>query len=204
MTATLRNLLIAGAVLAFLIIGLLFGAIGWNNSVVAAEQGVIAQWRDNQNQYDSFWKKVQEVAQVPSKYKDDFKELLVAETTAKFGEGGSQAGVQWFKDRDINFSDKMYVTVQNVIESGRNDFKRGQSELVDKQRVFGTEIKKFPGSFMARMMGIPNAVQGVYAPKQDLDGDGKLSVLDYPIVTSQKTQGVFDSGQENETVQVFK
>lgn len=203
MSTTIRNLLTVAGVFLFLGVGLLFGAIGWHNDVVAAEEGVVAQWRDNQNQYDSFWKKVKEVAQVPDKYKEDFKDLLVSETQAKFGKEGSKAAFQWFKDRDINFSDKMYVKVQNVIEAGRNDFKRGQTELVDKQRRFSTEIKQFPGSLMAGMMGVPGPVAGKYAPKEDIDGDGKLTVLDYPIVTSARTKGVFESGEENEVVNVF-
>jgi hypothetical protein len=203
MTATLRNLLIAGAVFAFIGIGFIVTIISWNNGVVAAEQGVLAQWRNNQNEYDSFWKKVQEVAQVPGKYKEDFKDLLVSETSAKYGASGSQATFQWFKDRDINFSSEMYVKVQNVIESGRNDFKRGQTELVDKQRRLTTEVKQFPGSMLASLMNVPAPVHGKYAPKEDIDGDGKLTVLDYPIVTSSKTEAVFESGKDDAPIAVF-
>lgn len=203
MSSTIRNLIIAGGVLLVLGFAILVGTIGWHNDVVDAEEGVKAQWLDNQNQYDSFWKKVKEVAQVPDKYKEDFKDLLVSETRSKFGKEGSKAQFQWFKDRDINFSDKMYVKVQNVIESGRNDFKRGQTELLDKQRILRATIKKFPGSLMSWMFSVPEEVRGKHAPKEDLDGDGRKTVLDYPIVTSSKTQTVFDSAKEDEPVDVF-
>lgn len=198
-----RILLIAFAVFVFAGIGTALGAIGWNNDIVAAEEGVKAQWLDNQNQYDSFWKKVQEVAQVPGKYKEDFKELLVAETQAKFGPEGSKAQMQWFQDRQINFSSEMYVKVQNVIEAGRNDFKRSQSELLDKQRRLRSEVRQFPGSWIAKFTGMPSILSGKIAPKEDLDGDGRLTALDFPIVTSAKIHAVFDSGEENETVNVF-
>ena len=199
----MKFLVIFGSIF-LLVLGFLLSAIGWQNEVIASEQGVLAQYRDNQNQYDSFWKKVKETAQVPDKYKNDFKDILVSETTSKYGPEGSKATFQWFQDRNIVLSEQMYMKVQNIIESGRNDFKRGQSELVDKQRVLSTNLKQFPGRMVASFFDLPNDVKGAYAPKQDLDGDGKLTVLDYPIVTSGKTQEVFGSGLENSEVDVFR
>jgi len=190
---------------AFVILGVvgIFSGIGWYDEAVAKEEGVKAQYKDNQNEYDSFWKKVQETAQVPGRYKDDFKDLLVSETEAKFGEQGSQATMQWFQDRQIQFSDQMYVKVQNLIESGRNDFKRGQTLLLDKQRIFSVYTKTFWGRTLARFSEMPSTLHGDLAPSKDVDGDGRLTVLDYTIVTSSKTKGIFAAGEENEIVNVF-
>lgn len=199
----IRMFAIAGAALVILVIVSLFSGIGWYDEAVAKEEGVKAQYKDNQNEYDSFWKKVQETAQVPGKYKDDFKEVLVAETEAKFGDQGSQATMQWFQDRQINFSDQMYVKVQNLIESGRNDFKRGQTLLLDKQRIFSVYTKTFWGRMLGRFMDMPSVLHGDLAPTKDVDGDGRLTVLDYTIVTSSKTKGIFATGEENEVVNVF-
>jgi len=175
---------------------------GWYDGAVAAENGVKAQWKSNQNTYDAFWKKVQEVAQVPSQYKDDFKELLVAETQAKFGAEGSKATFQWFKDRNINFDASLYRKVQDVIESGRDDFKRSQDMLTDRQRVYTNKVEGWWGGILASHYGFPREVKGDVAPPKDLDGDGKLTVLDYPIVTSARTKKAFQTG-EDEQIDVF-
>jgi hypothetical protein len=204
MTLTHRLLLIAGA--GTLLIGLiLFGtAVSWYDTAISLEEATTMQYQENQNQYDSFWKKVKETAQVPDKYKEDFKELLVSETQAKFGPQGSQAAFQWFKDRDINFSDKLYTKVQDVIEAGRNDFKRSQTDLLDKQRKYRVHVHSFFGRMWAGIYDMPHALSGDLAPPSDQDGDGRLTALDYNIVTSGKTKKTFASGEENEVVKVFE
>lgn len=183
-------------------IGIFFAMVGWHNDAVAAENGVKAQWKSNQNTYDAFWKKVQEVAQVPSQYKEDFKELLVQETTAKYGAEGSKATVQWFKDRAILLDSSLYHKVQDVIEVGREDFKRSQNMLLDRQRVYTNTLEGWWGDILARHYGFPREVRGDVAPPKDADGDGRLTVLDYPIVTSARTQKAFQTGQDDE-ISVF-
>jgi len=187
-----------------LVAGLFIAGASWFNGAVKLEEAVTAQYKDNQNRYDAFWKKVQEVAQVPGQYKNDFKDLLVSETQAKFGPEGSKAAFQWFKDRDINFDGSQYRQVMAVVESGRNDFKRSQSELLDKQRVLKTKLRGFFGRVWAGFYDFPVAVLGEFAPPKDLDGDGKITVLDYPIVTSAKTEAVFQEGKDNAPLKVFQ
>lgn len=199
-----RIWLVAVVVLVILGVTSCSTAVSWYNDAVTLEESVKAQFDDNKNQYDSFWKKVKEVAQVPDKYKDDFKDLLVAEKKAQFGEGGSKAQFQWFKDRDINFDNSQYRKIQDVIESGRNDFKRSQTELRDKQRIYSVHVKSFWGRMWAGFYDMPSVLHGELAPQSDLDGDGRRTVLDYPIVTSAKTKAIFAEGEENEVVKVFE
>lgn len=197
-----KGKIIAIVVPAVVALVLVFKSLGWYNEAVSLEKTTKAQYLDNKNEYDAFWKKVKEVAQVPERYKDDFKEVLVAETSAKFGEGGSEAMMQWFKDREINFDAGQYQKIQNVIESGRNDFKRAQSLLLDKQRKYEVHLEKAFGSLVSGIFGMPKEVRGELAPRSDRDGDGILTVLDYPIVTSKKTEKAFDAG-EDEAIDVF-
>ena len=190
-----------------LAVALTFGAtcassISWHNSAVKLENTTKAQWVDNQNTYDAFWKKVTEVAQVPAQYKDDFKDLLATETGAKYGPKGSQAQMQWFKDRAINLDASMYKQLMQVIEAGRDDFKRAQTMLSDKQRRYSDKLEMFPGSMWASWHDFPRVVKGDAAPPKDGDGDGVLTVLDYPIVTSAKTKKAFATG-EDEALDVF-
>ena len=191
-------------VVLILILGALFGGgyISFYNSAVKAENSVKAQYQSNKNSYDAFWKTVKETAQVPDKYKEDFKEVLVGNTEARYGEDGSKAQWAWIQEHAVNFDSGMYNKLMTIIESGRAEFKRGQDLLLDKQRAYQNHLQSFWGSMLASMAGFPNVVLGELAPATDLDGDGIKTVLDYKIITSKKTEAAFQTG-EAEALDVF-
>ena len=195
-----------GLIVAVIAAVFLFGscAVGfsWYGDAVDLETATTAQYRSNQNEYDSFWKSVTEVAQVPSKYKDDFKDVLIGDTTAKYGANGSQAAVQWFTDRDVKLDPALYSRVQTVIEAGRNSFKRGQNDLLDRQRRYSSHLRAVTGKLLGGFLGFPSDLAGDLRPPKDIDGDGKYTALDYDIVTSGKTKAAFATG-EDEAVDVF-
>ena len=201
---SLRNriLLGAGVAAALLSLTVWLVMIGWYNDANSLENTARAQWLSNQNTYDAFWKSVREVAQVPERYKNDFKEVLVAEAEARYGEGGSKATFQWIQERAVNFDASQYRKIQDVIESGRQDFKRSQNELLDKQRKFRNVTTGYWGGLLASHYGFPRALTGAEAPPKDRDSDGRLTVFDYPIVTSTKTERAFKEAKDEE-VSVF-
>lgn len=178
------------------LLAMILSVMSWYNTGVGLQQATIAQYRNNQNKYDAFWKSVREVAQVPRQYKEDFKDLVVSETEAKFGEGGSSAMFQWFQDRNLNLNAQVYTKVQTVIEAGRADFKRGQADLLDRQRRAATHYSTAWGRF-ARMIADPyKEVKGELKPPKDLDGDGRFTIFDYDIVTSGRTKQAFQTGED--------
>lgn len=191
---------LAGAgVLLLFIIG---SYISFYNTAVKLENATRAQYQQNQNNYDAFWKKISEMAQVPDKYKDDFKEVLVGNMEARYGKGGSKAQWQWIQEHAVNLDPKVYEKLMTAIEAGRNDFEQNQKMLLDKQRRYHDHVESFGGSIWAGFSGHPKEVMGELAPTKDLDGDGKLTVLDYPIVTSGKTKQAFAEG-EDDALDVF-
>lgn len=198
----MKGALIALVAVVVIGLGILFGVMGWYDTGVGLQETTLAQYRDNQNKYDAFWKSVQEMAQIPAKYKEDFKEILVAETGAKFGPQGSQAMFQWFKERELKLPSETYTKVQTAIEAGRADFKRGQKMLVDKQRAARQHRKKIWGKFCLIFTDFLDEINGELKPPKDLDGDGKYTILDYDIVTSKQTKKAFETG-EAEAINVF-
>jgi hypothetical protein len=198
---------IVGIVLVSIVIifGMVAGCGGcsWYNTGISLQETTLAQYRDNQNVYDNMWKKIVETAQVPAQYKEDFKQILVADNTAKFGPDGSQASFQWFKERNITLAPELYLQVQRVIESGRNDFRQGQTMLQDKQFRLRTHRKQIFGA-VCRAFGFDflDDLNGELKPPRDLDGDGGYTVLDYDIVTSSRTKEAFQTG-EDAPVKVF-
>jgi len=197
-----RGIIIAIASVAVLGLVLVFSYIGFYNNAVRLENAVSAQYESNKNSYDSFWKKISEMAQVPDKYKEDFKDVLVGNMEARYGDGGSKAQMQWIQEHSVAFDSSLYQKVMTAIESGRNDFRQGQDDLLDKQRVYKNHLQSFGGSLWAGFGGFPREIGGELTPSSDRDGDGIKSVLDYRIVTSKRTEAAFDSG-EDEAIDVF-
>lgn len=182
--------------------GLIAGIISWYSTGISLQETTLAQYRDNQNKYDAFWKSVTEVAQIPDKYKTDFKDIVLSETRAKYGDSGSNAMFQWFQDRNLTLPSEIYTKIQTVIESGRADFKRGQQDLLDKQRRTRTHYKTVLGSFCRIFTDFLENVEGELKPIKDLDGDGRYTVLDYDIITSRRTKRAFETG-EDDPIDVF-
>lgn len=191
-------------VLSILALGAAFSGcatVSTYNSLTSQEKGVTATWRDSQVQYDTFWKKVKEVAQVPETYKDALKDIMLSTTEARYKD--KDPAFLMITEANPTLDPSMYVQVQRVIEAGRNDFAQTQRTLVDRQRAFDTALSTFPNNMLAGFLGFPHEVNGEYRPVKDLDGDGKYTVLDYPIVSSGKTQEVFATGREDEELDVF-
>jgi hypothetical protein len=172
------------------------GACSFHDESVELEESVSAQWRQNQNNYDKFWKSITEMVQIPEQYKDDFKDVLVGNTEARYGKGGSDAQWQWIQEHAVEYDSSMYRQIMTAIEAGREDFEDNQKKLIDKQRRYKTHLHSATGKFWRKWMDFPNEVTGSGAPPEDADGDGFLTVLDYPIVTSKKTKKAFAEGED--------
>ena len=197
----MKGIFIPLSILAALFLAALFAVLATYNSLNSQEKGIQATWRDSAVQYDAFWKKVKEVAQVPESYKDAFKEVILTTTEARYRD--KDPAFLMITEANPQLDPSMYVQVQRVIEAGRNNFAQTQRTLVDRQRAFDTALSSFPNNVIAGMFGFPHEVNGEFRPTKDLDGDGKYTVLDYSTVTSGKTQEVFSTGREDEALDVF-
>src|SRR3989338_6872771 len=103
---------IALAVCGTIVVGavlLVFGYIGFTNTANQAENGIRAQYADNQNVYDNGWKEVKEKAQVPGVYEKHLKELYDDAMHGRYGENGSQAVLQFIKEQNPTLAPELYV-----------------------------------------------------------------------------------------------
>ena len=155
--------------------------IGINNNLVMQEEGLKAQYKQNQNNYDNYWKKLRETAQVPDQYASDLKKLYDGTMTGRYGADGSKAMFQMIKEQNPNLDASMYKNIQQMIESGRNSFETEQKMLLDKKRVYQISLHTFPNSMLASFLGFP---------KIDLDK--------FDIITSERTDKAFESKRDDE------
>jgi hypothetical protein len=150
--------------IVLLVFGCVFDACAINNSAVRQENGLEAQYQQNQNNYANYFNKLKEIASVPAMYTADLEKVYKGAITARYGSEGSKAVVQFIQEHNPNFNDGLYTKIQQVIESGRNSFEADQKTLLDKRRVYQDTLGELPGSLMAHAMGFPKVDLKKYDP----------------------------------------
>lgn len=159
------------------------GALGYRQDCVKAEAGIEAQYKQNQNNYDQMWKKFKEVAVVPERYVAALKDLWSKTMTARYGDGGAKAMFQFIGEQNPNLDSAVYTQLQRTIEAGRNSFMADQQQLLDKKRQYEVLLKGTSSLFYNMWFGFP-----------------RMDLSKYDIVTSEKTEKVFESKKDNETI----
>lgn len=174
MGTVLKASLVFFAIVFCILFTLIVTVINVNNTCILLEASIVAQYSQNQNNYDNFFKKVKEVAKVSDKYSASFKELYDNVMKGRYGENGSVATFQWLQENNPTLDPSIYKQIQQVIESGRNDFEYNQKMLIDKKRNYQVYIQQFPNSFIAGFLGFP-----------------KIDLKQFDIVTSETTEVAF-------------
>lgn len=145
------------------------------------ENGIIAQYKENQNTLTKLSNSVMEAAQVPEMAKNNLKEVIESAMQGRYGAGGSKAFVQAITENYPGSIDpSLYVKLQQLIESGRADFRSEQSKLIDKVRVYKTETGYVWSGFWLSLAGYP-----------------KIDFDKYDIVISDYTDNAFQTKRDN-------
>ena len=155
---------------------LAFAAIGFYNTATQTENGIVAQYKQNQNNYDNYFKKLREAAQVPQMYVDDMQKMWDKVMRGRYGPNGSKAMFQWIQEHNPVVDASLYGKLQTLVEAGRNSFEADQKALIDKRREYDNYRMVFPNNVLAGFLGFP-----------------KIKLEDYDIVTSEETAEVFKS-----------
>lgn len=176
-----------GKVIAAIILSLvvimgvgLFGTyIKYYNLGAQAEQKLDAAWQENKVVLNGYTTKVQEVAQVPGMYKKDLQDVVQATFQGRYGKDGSKAVFQFIQERNMNLDPQMYRQIQQVMESGRNDFTTSQKQLIDVKRSYETQLNMFWSGLFLKFAGYP-----------------KVDLNKYKVVVLNDVNQKFESGED--------
>jgi hypothetical protein len=168
------------ALVAILIVFLITSYISANNYGASIESQLNAARENNQNILAQYQQKVLESVQVPDMYKNDLKEILTAEMSGRYGSEGSEAVFQFLQERALNFDSKLYLNLQDVISSGRKDFEKGQTVMIDIKRAYEASLNYFWKGMWLRISGYP-----------------KIDLNEYKPVITYRVEEVFKNNKES-------
>lgn len=162
------------------VLGTLMYSMEVYSQCVVAENGIEYQYKENQNNYDSYIKKLMESAGVAKEFTSQMKEVFA--TVVEGRKGSNQELVRFIQEKNPDFraGTDLYKNVQNIIISGRDTFASKQTSLLDRKRAYLNYVQTPPAVFFTSVFGFP---------KKD------LSVFD--IVTSAQTQKAFETKQDD-------
>ena len=170
----------------FFVVAVLVGSYISNaNYGNATEQLIKATYENNQNVLAQYGQKVAEVAQVPGMYRDDLQKVTTAAIQGRYGEAGSKAVFQFIKEQNPSIDASMYKQIQQVIESGRNDFQNAQTTLIDQERQYNTQLGNVVSGSWLHLAGYP-----------------KIDLSKFQPITTDRASDAFHNGKESGPIQL--
>ena len=197
----MKTLIIVGAILGALIAGVV-GIYGYANSLqqtgVAYETELNAQYLDNQNELSTYISKFYETVGVANLKSDKMDQILTdavkgryeGHTSAQVGQGQLFSAI---KEAYPNLDMSIYDRILDQINSGRDAYKQKQSKLLDMLRSYD----KWRESGIIQSM-----LLGKYFPSEHLEARIGTTVKHgaeardqmYLIVLTQSTTDAYNSG----------
>lgn len=141
---------------------------------------MIAIKENNKNIYAQGTQAVQEIAQVPGMYAEDFKAIIKQDIEGRYGSEGSKATVQFLREHDVHLDTSMYKAIQQAIESFRTEFKVNQTRMIDKRRSYMTEQGTLWKGTWLKIAGFP-----------------KINMDEFKPITTDATEEVYKRGKES-------
>jgi hypothetical protein len=167
---------IVGLLVMFaLVIGVM--AISYNNQEVGLRNLLTAKAKDNQNEFDNMWKKINQVVQVAQKDRESLKDIFNSYATARTPQNNDAPLMRWIQESVPNVSQTTFANLQNVIVSSRDSWTARQKELIDYKREHDNLRMMFPSRLFV---------------------GGRPEIL-ITVITSDNTEKVFKSGKDNDT-----
>lgn len=148
--------------------------ISVSNGEVRLRNRIEAQQKACEAYYDKLWKVLQQKAGVTDQYKDGFKAIYTELVSGRYQD--QNLLFKFVTESNPTFDPSLYKDLMASIEGERNGFLMEQKRLIDMDREHKTMRAVFPGSLFI----------------------GSRPDVPITVVTSDKTDAVFQVGKEND------
>lgn len=184
----------SAAIIALVSIAVLFfgilaacvvGYVGANNYAAEVEAQLKASKDNSENYLAQYGQKLQESVQVPGMATKDVVEIMTASVAGRYGPNGSQAAIQMIREQNGSVDQKLYERIQQLIESGRDEYKQSQTKMLDIKRGYETNLNYAWRGFWLRTAGFP-----------------KIKLEDYKVISTDRAQEAFKNGKESGPIQL--
>lgn len=123
-----------------------------------------AQYSQMENVLAQYSQRIQELAQVPSMYRDDLKEVISSTMQGRYGKDGNRAMFSFIKEHSQGFDASLYKTISQSIEAGRKDFEFENKKLIDLVAEYKTTLGTLYTGLWMRVAGYPKIDLNQFKP----------------------------------------
>jgi hypothetical protein len=176
--------IIALVSIVVLIVGVIgicaMGYIGAVNYGAEVEPQLKTAKENSENFLAQYGQTLGESVQVPGMATDDVVKIMTASIGGRYGPNGSQAAVQVIREQNGVVDQKLYERIQQLIESGRAEYKQSQTKMLDIKRGYETNLGYAWRGFWLRTAGFP-----------------KVNLADFKVISTDRAQEAFKNGKES-------
>ena len=180
---SIKSISTTAIIIAVIFITIVYFTMSWStkNREVELRNAATAQQLANKNIKDKTWKTVAEKAQISEKYANDFSKIYNDIMDKRYSGNNDNLLFKWIQEHNPTFSTELYKDLADAIESNRAEFARVQNRLIDIKREHDNLRMKVPSKWFV----------------------GTVTILEIQIVTSTKTEKMFETGKEDD-IDLFK
>jgi hypothetical protein len=153
-----------------------FMNISVDNQEITLREKANAQTSVCKAYYDKMWKILKQKAGVTDQYKDAFAEIYPKLIEGRYSQGDGSL-MKWIQESNPNFDNSLYKDLMNSIEIEREGFFNEQKKLIDIKNEHSLLLKRVPSKWFI---------------------DSGITELEIIIITSTKTEKVFETGKDDD------
>lgn len=178
------------------------------DDAIEGQQGVVAIYKDAQNELSSYTSKIVEQANVATEKKSALKDIIKGAMEGRYGDKGFGQGSALFvamKEADLGLGNNLqiYDEIMRSIASGREAYKNKQSAVIDRATAYKVWLDQgLIRSTAIKFLGYPTNDLTATSGTTQLFGRAALDYISTPII-NQTTANAYQSGRM-EAVDPFK
>lgn len=199
-----KPLIIGAAVVATLIIVVISFISSVNNTrntLIQKEQSLVAQYQSNQNELSTYILQFKESMGVADAGSEKLNKILTDAISGRYdnnmqpGTGGSMFSAITEAYPDLTATTASYAKVQDLVVSGRNQYRNAQNLLLDKVRDYETWTKSgFVNSFIIKnVLNAPTSDMKVTVGANTFRGQDALDKMSQ-LVLIQEAINSYETG----------